>query len=151
MIEFVLISVFLIPSSQLLPSYLILSFRIYINITYINEHCQVCSRLRPSPKWRHLDWRDHPLTPTPTYPRLPGSCPWPILRKCLRQKLRPSHRRVRQPTTRKGNKSFECRSVRKRQDDRYATSYKCEFGEPDGRKKQFINTAESLLSKAEEK
>lgn len=33
------------------------------------------------------------------------------------------------------------------QDSKYTTSYKQEFGQPDNRKKQFINTAESLLSK----
>lgn len=36
------------------------------------------------------------------------------------------------------------------QDNRYSTSYKQEFGEPDNRKKQFINTAESLLNKLEQ-
>lgn len=35
-------------------------------------------------------------------------------------------------------------------DNRYSTSYKQEFGEPDNRKKQFINTAESLLTKLEQ-
>ena len=36
------------------------------------------------------------------------------------------------------------------QDDRYTTSYKQEFAEPDNRKKQFINTAESLLTKLQQ-
>lgn len=33
------------------------------------------------------------------------------------------------------------------QDNKYVSSYKQQFGEPDNRKKQFINTAQSLLSK----
>lgn len=36
------------------------------------------------------------------------------------------------------------------QDTRYVTNYKQEFAEPDNRKKQFINTAESLLNKYEQ-
>ena len=36
------------------------------------------------------------------------------------------------------------------QDTRFVTSYKQEFAEPDNRKKQFINTAESLLNKYEQ-
>ena len=37
------------------------------------------------------------------------------------------------------------------QDDRYTTSYKEEYGEPDNRKKQFITTAEVLLTSAIQK
>jgi hypothetical protein len=37
------------------------------------------------------------------------------------------------------------------QDEKYKTSYKVEFDQPDQRKNKFISTAESVLGKLEEK